>query len=825
MKRITKSTPGLWHRPSWPRPTTKKSKKRKRVKKLAKTSEVTPEPPDLSSSRPPDKMRPVRPLYEYSPLDPARNEIRLLQLPPLSPSRTWNDAQLAAINNTEATLIHVSLGETPEYEALSYRWSPYNDAALIIIDSYSFWISSTLKSALEQLRVPTKSKLVWVDALCINQKDPEERNDQVSKMRRIYSQATEVIAWLGDSTHFAPGTFSLIQDLYDHIEDSPYVEGVLLDNKNDRQWSELTWILGLEYWKRIWVIQEVNSAPKMTLRYGTQTIDWEVFATVQNKISLSANARTYARGHEINLWQTILNGGPKVLNLPASDDPGPPSLSKVLTFFNSHLSTDPRDMVYALIGVTSARDDPMMQIDYSSSVRQVYISVIDYVLKREVKLDVICGKLTWTSIPNLPSWTPDWASGFLRYFRPMIVRPLGAKSFSASKDLPAQATIDTDRGLLRARGFRLDAVSVLGQPTNLQGTSNFGNMVVAVLGWYEMLEITDDDDDTAGYYEAAFLKTIMCDTDGNDPKLLKRILGAFARIGSNVEVPVPLRLAKHESVLFESVSWVESWMRFACGCLTGRRFFVSEQGLMGLCPENYQDGDIIAVLLGCAVPLLLRPFDEGDFELVGANQIGEFITERYVRFNVNDLGRIAAEAVGAKSCVGVEKYPDGMYNKTLLLTMDNGTQVVWKIPDPHTGKPHSTTASEVAIMDFAGNVLGTPLLFIDSLLNLYGPGAPHRRRIYHPGSVPGIEVERVRPSMKVTDRLPIVQTIACFQKAWISISFGKFSSLYYARDKKERAKDQKERVEKELLHVDANGVDVKNADFAICPSTSRELTE
>jgi hypothetical protein len=76
------------------------------------------------------------------------------------------------------------------------------------------------------------------------------------------------------------------------------------------------------------------------------------------------------------------------------------------------------------------------------------------------------------------------------------------------------------------------------------------------------------------------------------------------------------------------------------------------------------------------------------------------MSQRYVRFNVNELARVAAEAVGAKSCVSVEKYPDGMYNKAMLLTMDNGTSVVAKVPNPNAGKPHFTTASEVATMDF-----------------------------------------------------------------------------------------------------------------------------
>jgi hypothetical protein len=80
------------------------------------------------------------------------------------------------------------------------------------------------------------------------------------------------------------------------------------------------------------------------------------------------------------------------------------------------------------------------------------------------------------------------------------------------------------------------------------------------------------------------------------------------------------------------------------------------------------------------------------------------MSQRYIRFNVNELARLAAEAVGAKSCVSVEKYPDGMYNKALLLTMNNGTQVVAKVPNPNAGKPHFTTASEVATMDFVRSV-------------------------------------------------------------------------------------------------------------------------
>ena len=67
---------------------------------------------------------------------------------------------------------------------------------------------------------------------------------------------------------------------------------------------------------------------------------------------------------------------------------------------------------------------------------------------------------------------------------------------------------------------------------------------------------------------------------------------------------------------------------------------------------------------------------------------------------MNALARVAAHAVGAMSCVDIEKYSDGMYNKAFVMRMDDGIRVVTKVPNPNAGRPHFTTASEVATMDF-----------------------------------------------------------------------------------------------------------------------------
>lgn len=76
----------------------------------------------------------------------------------------------------------------------------------------------------------------------------------------------------------------------------------------------------------------------------------------------------------------------------------------------------------------------------------------------------------------------------------------------------------------------------------------------------------------------------------------------------------------------------------------------------------------------------------------------EELARRHVTFDMNELCKVAGASLG-RTCVNVEKCADGMYNKAFFLTMDNGEQVVAKVPNPNAGLPHFTTASEVATLD------------------------------------------------------------------------------------------------------------------------------
>lgn len=75
------------------------------------------------------------------------------------------------------------------------------------------------------------------------------------------------------------------------------------------------------------------------------------------------------------------------------------------------------------------------------------------------------------------------------------------------------------------------------------------------------------------------------------------------------------------------------------------------------------------------------------------------LQKQEIQFDMNKLAKVAAGLVGAAQCISINKYPDGMFNKAFVLSMDDGRECA-KVINPNAGIPHFTTASEVATMDF-----------------------------------------------------------------------------------------------------------------------------
>src|SRR5277367_3747830 len=106
--------------------------------------------------------------HPYLPLDVSRNEIRLVIL---KPSRSFK-------TEVSCTLVHRSLDSEAPFEALSYTWGDASSKRLIFLNERMFLVTKNLNTALRQLRYTQDERVIWIDALCINQYDIVERNHQ-----------------------------------------------------------------------------------------------------------------------------------------------------------------------------------------------------------------------------------------------------------------------------------------------------------------------------------------------------------------------------------------------------------------------------------------------------------------------------------------------------------------------------------------------------------------------------------------------------------------------------------------------------------------------
>jgi len=128
----------------------------------------------------------------YSSLPLGPDDIRLLRLMPHKNEKA----------DIKCQLFKYSLQDSGKrnhlYEALSYAWGGSDKPLFISIKEHKLPVTVNLHTALSRLRDRSLTRIIWIDAVCINQDDPKEQGDQVKLMAKIYSKANRVIVWLGE---------------------------------------------------------------------------------------------------------------------------------------------------------------------------------------------------------------------------------------------------------------------------------------------------------------------------------------------------------------------------------------------------------------------------------------------------------------------------------------------------------------------------------------------------------------------------------------------------------------------------------------------------
>ncbi|KAK7212787.1 hypothetical protein V2G26_019965 [Clonostachys chloroleuca] len=209
--------------------------------------------------------------FEYSrPIAAIHNGIRLLLLRPGG-----------FLDDIQSDLVDVCVDDQLSYEALLYTWGDGKSQRPIRVNGSRLDVSAKLEVALRHLRSLTATRVLWIDALCINQGDYEERSDQVKKMVQIYQRATNVIAWLGKESRGSGDSMALLTDFAMFLRGNRVVDLESAQNfhnrakksrkgpsgdlnnlgypfkEKKRDWESLWTLLRRAYWSRMWILQEL----------------------------------------------------------------------------------------------------------------------------------------------------------------------------------------------------------------------------------------------------------------------------------------------------------------------------------------------------------------------------------------------------------------------------------------------------------------------------------------------------------------------------------------------------------------------------------------
>ncbi|KAF2423791.1 HET-domain-containing protein, partial [Tothia fuscella] len=189
----------------------------------------------------------------YYPLDDASAEIRLLELLPSGTTSVEKSPQI------QCRLAHVSLDDESEYTALSYVWGQRGSSHFPSSVLSEIRVTSNLEAALKHIRKESESVMLWVDAICIDQTNNQEKNIQVGRMGSIFEKAMETIVWLGPAADES--------DLLLEIFEETLPDARLMDMKTKSVATEVARAVAFpsqaaaalfrrEWWSRVWVLQE-----------------------------------------------------------------------------------------------------------------------------------------------------------------------------------------------------------------------------------------------------------------------------------------------------------------------------------------------------------------------------------------------------------------------------------------------------------------------------------------------------------------------------------------------------------------------------------------
>ncbi|TVY44317.1 Heterokaryon incompatibility protein 6,OR allele [Lachnellula subtilissima] len=318
-------------------------------------------------------------VFKYVPFKNNTVDIRLLIL---FPGEEWSTIQCGiqtvALHRND-TIKAYSCSQP--YSALSYAWGQPQYKRSIILEGKVATVRETLWMALFYLRCSTESLTIWVDALCIDQGNVQERNSQVARMVQIYGAAERVIVWLGLPSEDSYAALRLFQSK-DLLGSKKHSENM------EKYWRSVEDICLRPYWKRLWIVQEVIRAVKITVQCGTAVVGWN---ELSNGLEIFQNRATETNDSKIEILQRVL----RLVHHRKQYHQSGCGLIQLLETFGNSVCFDPRDKVYGLLGLANDCKLGAVTADYNKSTEEVFEEVVAFYYHQSLELEISQTNMNW----------------------------------------------------------------------------------------------------------------------------------------------------------------------------------------------------------------------------------------------------------------------------------------------------------------------------------------------------------------------------------------------------------------------------------------------
>ena len=380
----------------------------------------------------------------------------------------------------------------------------------------------------------------------------------------------------------------------------------------------------------MWVLQEVVVSHSSTVQRGRRSIPWLSFEYVSEGLIgqillLKSLVSSGALDWRINISNHIAT----IKSLrERQQEEEPLDILSLVVKYRANRVTDPRDNIFALLGLSTVAERNILKADYRKSIAQVYIEFAKFVIETRKSLDVLAFRDMHRKISGLPSWVPDWSCGChsdhelpLSYDILDVEAGGRRRPYRASGSKKADVYFSDDMRSMTARGFAACHVQTLGKegsqeqrPAGDPIPSGYTQPIQELIRFAEQATNLE----TSEIRQSVLLRVLVADRmpNGGDPTMkdwqdYQNLLhkSTDGRLWTMNHLVPNFETHTADNTAADLLNAISRTMG-------NRRLFVSDGGHLGLAPSRVNEGDLISVLFGGSTPYVLRAHEE-HFHLVG----------------------------------------------------------------------------------------------------------------------------------------------------------------------------------------------------------------